>query len=78
MDTWGIKDCHLREKYIEATRHRLYSGAGIATASVIGCTGAVVLELTLAMVLFGLAIPILVYQIRREYYRLQYLERRTP
>lgn len=76
MDTGALHYIHLRETYIKATRHRLYSGVGIGTASIIGCIVAVFLELMFAMILFGLVIPILAYQVWREYHRLRYLKRR--
>lgn len=63
---------------LAATRRRLYSGIGLGAASAIGCVIAALLELVIAMILFGLAIPVLGWQTWREYHRLRYLKRHTP
>ncbi|WP_122089434.1 hypothetical protein [Halalkalicoccus subterraneus] len=61
---------------IERTRRRLYAGAGLCVGSVLGTAGAALLDLPVALALFGGAVPVLGLQTYREYRLFERLQRR--
>ncbi|ADJ16259.1 hypothetical protein [Halalkalicoccus jeotgali] len=62
---------------IERTRRRLYVGAGLCAGSALGTAGAALLDVPVAVALFGGAVPLLGLQAYREHRLLDRLQRRS-
>ncbi|MDL5361983.1 hypothetical protein [Halalkalicoccus sp. NIPERK01] len=62
---------------VAAARRRLYAGAGLCAGSVLGTAGAALLDVPVAVALFGGAVPLLGVQAYREYRLLDRLRRRS-
>ena len=67
-----------RNAVIEESRRGLRTGAGLCLGSTLGCAYSSAIGSTAAMVLFGAAVPVLGYQIWREYRLLRRLRRQQP
>jgi hypothetical protein len=67
-----------RNAIIEESRRGLRVGAGLCLGSTLGCAYSSTIGSTPAMVLFGPAVPVLGYQVWREYRLLRRLRRQQP
>lgn len=63
---------------IEESRRGLRVGTGLCLGSTLGCAYSSTIGSTVATVLFGAAVPVLGYQVWREYRLLRRLRRQRP